>query len=230
MNKNIIIAILVIIIIAAAGFFLLGQSNGKMETQINIISDDTVQNGEQIQFELKDKQGNAISGENLNITFKNQKYTIPTDQNGKAALTIQGQSAGSYDVSAEFAGNDKYEASTAKAKITITDEEADNPATMTSGDSVKTTDDTNSNNNNGNGSDDSGQGLNNSPDNPFPGDPGTYCVPGYDGLWIKTSDNTVIDSPSGEGIGLDVNDWIATYGSKYHHDEPIDDNSTDSDG
>lgn len=213
MNKNIIIAILVIIVIAAGAALMFGQSNGKIETQINIISDDTVQNGEQVQFELKDNQGNAIEGQDLNITFNNQKYTIPTDQSGKAYLTINGQSAGSYDVSAEYAGNDKYDGCNAKTKITITDGEADNPATQTSGDSVKSSDDTSSNDNNSNNNDDD-QDFNSSSDNPFPGSPGTYNIPEY-GLWVKSSDNTVIDSPNGEGIGLDVDTWIAKYGNDF---------------
>lgn len=218
MNKNIIIAILVVIIIAVGAALMFGQSNAKTETQINIISDDSVQNGEQVQFELKDTKGNAISGQDLNITFNNQKYTMPTDQNGKAYLTISGQSAGSYDVSAEYGGNDKYDGCTAKTKITITDGEPDNPATQTDGNSVQTTDDTDNNNdnnnNNNNGSNDNPQS--NSSDYPFPGSEGTYNIPEY-GLWVRSSDNVVIDSYDGTGIGLTVGDWIAKYGDKYHY-------------
>lgn len=212
MNKNIIIAILVVIIIAAAAAFMFGQSNAKTETQINIISDDNVQNGEQVQFELKDKQGNAISGQNLNITFNNQKYSIPTDQNGKAALTINGVSAGSYDVSAEYAGNDKYDGCNAKEKITVTDGEADNPAPQTSSDSVQSTD--NSNNNNGSNDDGSnGQHLNNDPNNPFPGDSGTHYLEQY-GFWVRDSDNVIIDVSNSDTrpIGLTVEEWYNTYG------------------
>ena len=60
MNKNIIIAILVIIIIAIGATVVLGQSNGKTNTQINIINNETFQNGEQVQFELKDDKGAAF--------------------------------------------------------------------------------------------------------------------------------------------------------------------------
>ena len=91
MNKNIIIAILVVIIIAGAAFFMFGQSNGKTGTQINFLSEKTLQNGEQIQFELKDAQGKAIASQPVNITFNNEKYQVTTDENGKGYLTVDGE-------------------------------------------------------------------------------------------------------------------------------------------
>ncbi len=200
MNKNIIIAILVVIIIAGAGAFIFGHSFAKTETQIKIISDDSVQNGEQIQIELKDKQGNAISGQDLSIKFNNQKYTIPTDQNGKAYLTINGQSAGSYDISVEYAGNDKYDASSANAKITITDDEADNPATETSGTSVQSTDDTN--NNSGGGSGEKNET-----------DPHDGCrFLGQYGMWVRNSDDVIVEADDGRAVGMTFDDWYNTYG------------------
>lgn len=42
-----------------------------------------------MQFELKDAQGNALSGKTVNITYNtNETYTITTDQNGKGYITI----------------------------------------------------------------------------------------------------------------------------------------------
>ena len=54
MNKNILIAILIVIIIALGAAFALGQFNGKTNTQIDIKNNETFQNGEQVQFQLKD--------------------------------------------------------------------------------------------------------------------------------------------------------------------------------
>lgn len=72
MNKNIIIAILVVIIIAVVGFavFGSGMGNGKTNMQINFLSENTLQNGEQIQIELKDTQGNALANEIVNFTYQ----------------------------------------------------------------------------------------------------------------------------------------------------------------
>lgn len=134
MNKNIIIAILVVIIIAIGAAFVVGQSNGKTNTQLNIINNETFQEGEHVHIELKDDQGKALSGKNLEITFNNQKYTVTTDQDGRCYLTINGVASGKYDVEAKFAGDDKYNGCDAKASITIdTGSEANNIAEPTVG-------------------------------------------------------------------------------------------------
>ena len=134
MNKNIIIAILIVIIIAIGAFAVLGQSNGKTNTQINIINNETFQQGEHVDIELKDAQGNALSGKNVEINFNNQKYSVTTDQNGKCYLTVNDMSSGKYDVEVKFAGDDKYNGCDAKASITIdTGSTANNPAEATIG-------------------------------------------------------------------------------------------------
>lgn len=130
MNKNIIIAILVVIIIAAVGFFVFSHqapstTDGKINTQISFLSGTTLKNGDQVQFELKDAQGNAIAGENVNITYKNadngknEKYSVYTDNTGKGYLTINGEEEGSYEITVDYGGNDKYNGCSAKTTITI---------------------------------------------------------------------------------------------------------------
>ncbi len=203
-NKNIIIAIVVVIIIAAGAAIIFGQV-GKTQTEIKIINNETFQNGEAVHFELKDAQGNAIAGQTLNITFNgNETYSVTTDNNGKGYLMISGENAGKYELEVKYAGNDKYAASSAKEVITITDDLADNLASGISGSSVASTNDYNPK------PTDNGQDLNNTPDNPFPGSPGTYFIGQYE-LWVRSSDNVVIDSPNGKGIGLTVDQWVATY-------------------
>ena len=206
MNKNIIIAILVVIIIAAAAALMFGQ-NGKTDTQISILNNETFQNGEQIQFELKDTQNNAISGQNVSITLNNNEtYSVITDSNGKGYLTISGESAGKYEIEVKYEGNDKYNGCSAKETITITDDMPDNAGSQT-GDSVASTNQYNNDPVSSNAS----QNLNSTPDNPFPGSPGTYYVGQYE-LWVRSSDQVVIDSNNGQGIGLTLSEWLATYG------------------
>lgn len=104
MNKNIIIAILIVIIIAVVAMFAFSQpqattQDGKINTQINFLSQNTLKNGDQVQFELKEVQGAAIAGQTVVISYDDgsgsiQKYTISTDQNGKGFLTISGEDAG----------------------------------------------------------------------------------------------------------------------------------------
>ena len=143
MNKNIIIVLIVVIVLAAIAAFVFIQPNGKMNTQISFKSDAALQNGEQLEFELKDSQGNAISGATVNITFNNEKYSVTTDQDGKGHLIIDGENAGKYEVSAQYGGNDKYNGCDAKTTITIEDGTADNPASQTSDNSsARTSNDT----------------------------------------------------------------------------------------
>ncbi len=124
MNNKIIIAILAIIIIGAGAFAVHQFSGGKSNTSIHFLGNNTIQNGEQVQFELKDDKGNAISGQIVNITFNKEKYSVTTDQNGKGYLTVSGESAGKYDVSVDYAGNDKYNGCSGKISITVSDDQA----------------------------------------------------------------------------------------------------------
>ncbi|WP_405292792.1 Ig-like domain-containing protein [Methanobrevibacter sp.] len=149
MNRNIIIAILVVIIIAAVGFFVFSQgqptTDGKINTQISFLSQNTLKNGEQVQFELKDAQGNPIAGELVNITYKNadkgvdEKYAVYTDNAGKGYLTINGEDAGSYDVAVDYGGNDKYAACSAKVTITVEDGTSDETPSETNSNSSANT-------------------------------------------------------------------------------------------
>lgn len=147
MNKNIIIAILIIIIIAVVGAFVFSQQqhapDGKINTQINFLSQTTLKNGDQVQFELKDAQGAVIAGQNVTISYDDgsgnvQNYTVNTDQNGKGYLTISGEDAGKYTVTVSFAGNSKYNACTAKQTITIEDGTSDAEETVSENSTANT--------------------------------------------------------------------------------------------
>ena len=135
MNKNIIIAILIVIIIAAAAVFMFGQ-NSKLDTQINFLSGNSLANGDQLEFELKDAQGNPIANQIVNLTFGDEKYSLVTDENGKGQLVISEENAGKYDVSVDYGGDDKHNGCSEKTTVTITDD--------SSGDSSSNTTSTNS--------------------------------------------------------------------------------------
>jgi nitrogen fixation protein FixH len=164
MNKNIIIAILIIIIIAVVGVFVFSQQHqgqdGKLNTQIDFISQTTLKNGDQVQFELKDAKGAVIAGQNVTISYDDgsgsiQNYTVNTDQNGKGYLTISGENEGKYVVTVNFAGNSKYNACTAKQTITIEDGTSDAKETISENSTANTV---MYNNNSGNSSSSSSSG------------------------------------------------------------------------
>ena len=89
---------------------------------------------------------------------------------------------------------------------------ADNVGTQTGTSVVVTTNQTNS----------SGGGNHTDPNNPFPGEPGTYFIDQYQ-IWVRSADQVVIDSYDGRGIGLGLNEWIALYGD---NPSPVDTNTT----
>ena len=136
MNKNIIIAIFVVIIIGAGAYGMHHFAGGKLNTQINFLGENTLQNGEQVQFQLKDAQGNALAGQTVNIVFDNEKFTITTDQEGKGYITLTGENAGNYEVEVIYDGNDKYAPCNAKFAITITDGLTDDTVAQTSSDAT----------------------------------------------------------------------------------------------
>lgn len=133
MNKNVIIAILIIVIIAVVGLSIFGTGNGKTNTQINFLNENNLQNGQQIQVELKDAQGNALANEIVNFTYQangqDEKYSVITNAEGKAYLTLSNEDAGDHQVTASYDGNDKYNPCSVTQTITITDGEATSDAT-----------------------------------------------------------------------------------------------------
>ena len=199
MNKNIIIAILVVIIIAAGAVMFFGQSSGKMDTKINFLNiNDTIQNGEQVEFQLTDASGNPIAGETVKLTYNgNETYTIVTDSAGKGALFINGEEAGEYELIAQYDGNDKYNGCNAQVKLNITGDAPDNEASDASGSSV----------------------ANTAPNKTNPTS-NRYYLPQY-GIWVE---NGVV--VSGQGAGLSLDDWLDEYTSRnphYNHPEdPLD--------
>lgn len=149
MNRNLIIALIAIVVIIAAALFIFSQpatttTDGKINTQINFLSKSTLQNGEQVQFELKDTSGKAIAGQNVTIAYDDgsgnvQNYKIITDQNGKGYLAIQGEAAGKYDITVTYGGNDQYNGCTGKMTITVEDGTTSTQSTETESNSTANT-------------------------------------------------------------------------------------------
>lgn len=209
MNKNTIIVIIIVIIIAAGAALIFGQ-NGKTGTQINFLSDDTLQNGEQVIIELKDSNGKAIAGETVNLTYdNNETYSVVTDSNGKGYFIISGEPSGQYDLVADYAGNDKYNGCTAKVTITITDGTANNAITLNSSSSSTTTGKYHENHTNSH--------------------EGCRYLGQFD-MWVRNSDDTIVEAPMGKYIGMNYWDWYYLYGPGAGDDPTPNQNSTNATG
>lgn len=137
MDKKIIIAALIVFVIAIWAVLAFSHiGTGQQETQINFLSNNTIKNGENVEFELTDAQGNPISGEPLTILYEDdgkiENYSVVTDANGKGYLKLSDEDTGDHNITVKYAGNDKYGESVAKTVITIEDDASEDTSSQVS--------------------------------------------------------------------------------------------------
>ena len=129
MNRKLIIAIIIVLIVAVVGVFALTQGAVKADTQITFLNENTLKNGDQVQFVLADAQGNPIANQEVTIAYESdgeiQNYTIVTDSEGKGGLLLSDEPAGDHNISVSYKGNDQYNACTAEMVFTIEDGTSD---------------------------------------------------------------------------------------------------------
>ena len=69
MNKKIVLILLSIFIVAvAAGSVIAAEA--KTNTEIKMLSEKTLKNGDDIEIQLKDAQGKPIASQKINISFE----------------------------------------------------------------------------------------------------------------------------------------------------------------
>ena len=82
-----------------------------------------MKNGQSVEFQLTDAQGNAIANQNLTISFgangTYEQYSIITDDSGKGALLLNNEEPGNYVITVNFAGNEQYNECRASQNITV---------------------------------------------------------------------------------------------------------------
>ena len=137
-DQAILIAIIIVIIVAVVAIFAFSHpaaqtADGKLNTQINFLSKDSLKNGEPVQIELKDLQGNPIVGQTVVISFEengqHQEYTVVTDNLGQAFLVLSGEPTGQHNIKVNYNGSDKYNGCTAEKTITIEEGQTTTPTT-----------------------------------------------------------------------------------------------------
>ncbi|WP_407423887.1 hypothetical protein [Methanobrevibacter sp.] len=146
MYKKILIALIIIALLVLGGLiaFTNDNGNGNVETQINFLTNQTLKNGDSVEFQLTDSQGNALANQNLKIVFAStkgqpQNFTITTDSQGKGALVLNGEDDGNYTVTVTYDGDNNYKGCSANQKITVGDASVQNgDATSDSSQSTQT--------------------------------------------------------------------------------------------
>lgn len=123
-NRIIIIGLVAIIatLLVLIGLTVL-PNMAKEECIIEITSSELVKDSDNISIKLSDSKNNPIANENINMSLSNsnntQEYTVKTDSNGMATLSLSEENIGTYNVTCTFDGNDKYKETSASKEITI---------------------------------------------------------------------------------------------------------------
>lgn len=132
MNKKIILVLLSIFIVAVvAGSAIAAEA--KVNTEIKMLSEKTLKNGDDIEFQLKDAQGKEIASQKVNISFeangKYENYSVITDEHGNGYLVLYNEDLGDHKVIINYTGNDKYNPCKLEETIKIVEGKSTNDKT-----------------------------------------------------------------------------------------------------
>ncbi len=132
MNKKIILVLLSIFIVAVvAGSAIAAEA--KVNTEIKMLSEKTLKNGDDIEFQLKDAQGKEIASQKVNISFeangKYENYSVITDEHGNGYLVLYNEALGDHKVIINYTGNDKYNPCKLEETIKIVEGKSTNDKT-----------------------------------------------------------------------------------------------------
>ena len=123
MNKIIIIALLVIIVALLVGIFASMPNFTKTDSKLEIMGNDTVTEGGNLQIKLTDTNGTALNNQTVKITFADNDnstsdYSVVTNDEGVGELKLD-KNAGEYDITVTYGGNDGHNGCNASKKLTI---------------------------------------------------------------------------------------------------------------
>lgn len=112
-NKIIIALVVVLVVIVAAGIVLLNPGHAKIDSRVNIISNSTLNDGDNLTIKLVDSNNTPIANQRVNITLINANgeknpQEVNTDTNGEGNIQLKDLAAGNYTVNVNYDGNDNY--------------------------------------------------------------------------------------------------------------------------
>ena len=98
----------VIVLIVAVGAFFFIQSNAH-NTQVDVISNSTLKNGDSVQIVLKDEYRNVYPGESVHIKILDDSgwannYDVVTDDQGEASVMLETYENGNYTIHTNYNG------------------------------------------------------------------------------------------------------------------------------
>ncbi len=108
MNFKGIVTIIIILLIIAVGAFMFIQANSH-NTQVDVISNSTLKNGDSVQIVLKDDYRNVYPNENVHIKILaddgwGNNYDVVTDNEGEASVVLSTYDNGNYTIHTNYNG------------------------------------------------------------------------------------------------------------------------------
>lgn len=105
--RGIIVAIVIIAIIGVASMMYISANSHN--TKIEVLSNDTLKNGDFVQIRLTDDYRNVYPGETVDIkilddTGWGNKYNVTTDEDGTGAINLLAYDNGNYTVYCNYNG------------------------------------------------------------------------------------------------------------------------------
>ncbi len=124
-KKYLIGIIIVLILIVALGVFSMGSNNAKQDSKLEILTNNQLNVGDNIEIQLTDLNNVPIANEIVNVTMGNNSFQMTTNNDGKVILKTDNISSGNYSLNVAFDGNDKFNGNSTSQKLILKGAEAD---------------------------------------------------------------------------------------------------------
>ena len=136
-NKIILGLVIIFIIMIIAGFFILNPSVAKTDSKVIVTSNSTLNDGDTLSIYLSDLNNTPISNQTVNITIidangAQNRQVVTTDANGNGNLQLNGLTAGNYNISVSYGGNNKFNPCNTTQKLTMKEKEVESKVSSSS--------------------------------------------------------------------------------------------------
>ena len=136
-NKIILGLVIIFIIMIIAGFFILNPSVAKTDSKVIVTSNSTLNDGDTLSIYLSDLNNTPISNQTVNITIidangAQNRQVVTTDANGNGNLQLNGLTAGNYNITVSYGGNNKFNPCNTTQKLTMKEKEVESKVSSSS--------------------------------------------------------------------------------------------------
>lgn len=121
--KITICVLVAIVIVLLVGLVAVMPHENKQNTNLTFLNGQELNEGDSIQIKLTDANGTALANQTVNITVTDKDrisdyHSVVTNGEGIGTLKLN-KSAGEYNITISYGGNDKYLNSSSTQKVTV---------------------------------------------------------------------------------------------------------------